>query len=172
MTLMIHEVVKNKQAAREKIIAAAAKKALKVELDMLQNTAGIGVIGELKQICSTLLAVAQRYVPASPAAFIDADRVARCAKKLQNMALQPKLMPQFSAPVEAADSACVLNSFDYRYLRNKSIAGFATIADLTSKPAAVGTTDYQRGVREGYRRASEIAIMFLNDIQSGGFNGR
>jgi hypothetical protein len=70
------------------------------------------------------------------------------------------------------DPNCVFNSFDYRYLRNKAIAGFATIADLPAKPSAVGTLDYQSGVREGYRRASEVAIMFLDDIQNGGFDGR
>ena len=66
----------------------------------------------------------------------------------------------------------MLNSFEYRYLRNKAIAGFATIADLTAKPSAVGTLDYQSGVREGYRRASEVAIIFLADIQNGVSNGR
>jgi len=172
MASALCDMVKTTQAEREKVIAAAVKKARRAELELLQTMAGVGIIGELRQICDTLLAVAQKYVPASPSAFLDADSVTRCARSMQRMALQPRLAPQFSAPVASTDSAGVTNSFDYRYLRNKAIAGFATIADLTTKSSAVGTAEYQNGVREGYRRASELAILFLSDIQGGGFDGR
>jgi len=159
--------VKMRQTERKKTIAAAAKTARKTELDMLQTMAYGGIVGELQNICQILLAAAQKYVPHSPAAFSDANNVVRCAKALQNLNLQPILQPHFKAHVDSAEADSARNSFEYRYLRNKAIAGFAAIADLTSKPSAVGTMEYQNGVREGYLRASEVAIMFLDDIQNG-----
>jgi hypothetical protein len=166
MVLALRPEVKMRQVERKKTIATAAKTARKTELDMLQTMSYSGVVGELQHICQALLAVAQKYVPHSPAAFTDATSVVRCAKALENMNLQPILEPHFKAHVVSAKSDSVRNSFEYRYLRNKAIAGFATIADLTAKPSAVGTLEYQNGVREGYLRASEIAIMFLDDIQN------
>jgi hypothetical protein len=47
------------------------------------------------------------------------------------------------------------------------MASLAVIADLTERPAATGSSEYQRGMREGYRRASDIAVMFLEDISGG-----
>lgn len=79
------------------------------------------------------------------------------------MGLSVNVHDCFAAAV-AVDTDTLMRPNDYRQLRNKSIAGFATIADLTDKPAAVGSQDFQRGVREGYRRASDIAISFLEDI--------
>lgn len=167
MVLALRPEVKLRQTERKKTIAAAVKTARRTELEMLQTMAYGGIVGELQQICQTLLAVAQKYVPHSPAAFADANNVVRCAKALQNLNLQPILQSQFKAHVESAKADSVRNSFEYRYLRNKAIAGFATIADLTAKPSALGTMEYQNGVREGYLRASEVAIMFLDDIQNG-----
>ena len=172
MVIVLCDDVKKRKVERETVVSTAATAARKTELDMLQRTAGKGVISELRQICCALLAVAQKYVPHTPTAFVDAADVARCAKALENMALRPKLEPHFKAHVTGLKANIVLNSFEYRYLRNKAIAGFATIADLTAKPSAVGTLDYQSGVREGYRRASEVAIIFLADIQNGVSNGR
>jgi hypothetical protein len=90
---------------------------------------------------------------------------------MEGLALTPALEAKFAARVTSTTDVGVLNSFEYRYLRSKSIAGFATIADLTCKPVAVGSLEYQNGIREGYRRASEIAILFLDDVQSGSDNG-
>lgn len=171
MAIVLCPAVKKRHAEREKIVTAAIDKARKAELDMLHSASG-GVISELQHICATLLEVAQKYVPKTPGAYVDADSVTRCANALREMAMQPVLMPQFTAAVDSMGPKCVINSFEYRYLRNKAIAGFATIADLTTKPSAGGTFEYQNGVREGYRRTSEIAIMFLNDIQGGTADGR
>jgi hypothetical protein len=141
MAIVLCEAVKKRQVEREKVVSTAAKKARRTELEMLQNMGGVGVMGELRQICDTLLNIAQKYMPHSPMAFADADSVAQCAHALGRMALQPKLAPRFKAAAESMDPNCVFNSFDYRYLRNKAIAGFATIADLPAKPSAVGTLD-------------------------------
>lgn len=172
MVIVLCDEVKKRKVERDNFVSGAATTARQTELDMLQRTASKGVISELSQICCALLAIAQKYVPNTPTAFVDAADVAKCAKALEGMALRPKLEPHFKAHVAGMKANIVLNSFEYRYLRNKAIAGFATLADLTSKPSAVGTLDYQSGVREGYRRASEVAIIFLSDIQNGVSNGR
>ncbi|NDD53969.1 hypothetical protein EBZ39_08845 [bacterium] len=122
---------------------------------------------ELKQICRSLLSIAQKYVQPHPSSFSDYLDVIQSAKALQNLGVGPEIAENFQAVVCATGNEIVLKSAEYRMLRNKSIAGFATIADLTEKPAAAGTHEFQQGVREGYRRASDIATMFLDDISGG-----
>lgn len=161
------DLVKQTKRERDRTIQHAITSARKIELNMLHQYAGQGLFGELRNACRNLLRIAQRYVPTNPSAFSDAAEVVKCAKVLHGLDLQPELEARFTAAVQAEPDKSALNSFEYRYLRNKAIAGFATIADLTFKPAAVGSVEYQNGVREGYRRASEIAIMFLEDVQQG-----
>jgi hypothetical protein len=38
---------------------------------------------------------------------------------------------------------------------------------MPEKNTPPGHPEYQKGVREGYRRASDIAILFLEDLQIG-----
>ena len=80
MVIVLCDDVKKRKVERETVVSTAATAARKTELDMLQRTAGKGVISELRQICCALLAVAQKYVPHTPTAFVDAADVARCAK--------------------------------------------------------------------------------------------
>lgn len=122
---------------------------------------------ELKQLCLELIRIAQKHVHANAQHYSDYLDVVQCLKTLQKMGVEPRVAEKFKAVVGSTGNEIVRNSADYRYLRNKYIAGFATIADLTEKPAAVGSQEFQRGVREGYKRASAIAVMFLDDIQCG-----
>jgi len=128
------------------------------------------IIAELTSICRTLHNLTQKYVPNTPKAFHDFSDFLNASSKLRGLGVTLKLDAHVKAPAEATDSATVTSSFEYRILRNKFIAALATIADLTTKPAPHGEPNengYQRGVREGYRRASDIAILFLEDIQKG-----
>lgn len=128
------------------------------------------VVAELVSACKTLHKLAQRYVPNTPKAFQDFSAFLTASRKLHSLGLKLELDAHVKAPVEATDNSAVTSSFEYRILRNKFIAALATIADLTTKPAPLGEPNengYQRGVREGYRRASDIAILFLEDIQRG-----
>lgn len=142
-----------------------AKRRAKQRNEKLQKRSS--TVEELKQICKSLAVIAQRYVPANPAAFSDFIEVVQCIKLLKTMGINPTVVEKNQAIVAATGNEIIIKSADYRYLRNKCIAGFATIADLTEKPAAVGSQAFQSGVREGYRRASDIATMFLEDIQGG-----
>jgi hypothetical protein len=109
-------------------------------------------------------------VPNTPKAFHDFSAFLNASSKLRGLGIKLELDAHVKAPVETTDSSAITSSFEYRILRNKFIAALATIADLTTKPAPTGEPNengYQRGVREGYRRASDIAILFLEDIQRG-----
>lgn len=165
MALMADELQVTK-ADRDSVIKNAKRRAAQ-KAATLRNKEKRSPENDIKSVCTTLLRIAQRYVPAGPTAYPDFSELVRCVKILKALGLNPEIAERFSAPVSAAGNEVVINSFDYRHLRNKSIAGFATIADLTEKPAAVGSPEFQKGVREGYRRASDIATLFLEDIQGG-----
>jgi hypothetical protein len=151
------------EADRSKALTRAKRKAETAHQQLNEKTQMPGFIDELTQLCGNLLRLAQKYVPHGPAAFVDAAEIVRCASTLKLMGLTVNVNERFAAAT-AADIETITHPNNYRQLRNKAIAGFATIADLTDKPAAVGSQEFQRGVREGYRRASDIAISFLEDI--------
>lgn len=161
----VRDFCKQNCAEREATIRAAKSKAQRRE----KKLSAMGVTRELlEQISLELLRIAQKHISAGPSSYSDAAELLRCARILKDAGLQPVMNPRFTAAAESTTNNIVTNSITYRYLRNKSIAGFATIAELTDKPAAIGSADFQKGVREGYRRASDIAVMFLDDIQIGG----
>jgi hypothetical protein len=122
---------------------------------------------ELVNLCLLLHDIAQKYVPRTPQAFRDFDALTHATKALQRLKLSPTLAADLCAPTQTAEQTIITNSPEYRRLRNKFIAALSTIADMTDKNNPPGNPDYQRGVREGYRRASDIAILFLEDIQPG-----
>lgn len=122
----------------------------------------------LKQVCQRLLQIAQKYVPKTALAYNDSENLVKCAKLLHSMGLPVEIAPGFAAKCDAVDiDEIVVNSVPYRKLKHRAVAGLSTLADMTEKSAATGSKEYQRGVREGYRRASDIASMFLEDIQNG-----
>lgn len=148
---------------------AFAEKRMRSRKEVLQKSVP-AEIDELKQICCALIRIAQQYVPTTPNAFAAFSEVVHCTKMLQKLGVDICVAEKFNAVVNTTGNEVIRNSTDYRYLRNTAIAGFATIADLTEKPAAMGSPEFQHGVREGYRRASNIAMLFLADIQGGDYN--
>jgi hypothetical protein len=132
-------------------------------------SAELAQVAELTVLCQALLYVAQKYTPTGPDAYTDAATVIQCGKQLQQMGCGLEMVPQFNAPTHDTNkSDMILTSVEYRYLRNKSIAGFATIADLGLKTPSLGTADYVVGLRAGYKRASDLAIAFLEDVYNAG----
>jgi hypothetical protein len=111
--------------------------------------------------------LAQKYVPNSAQSFCDFDALKHATRSLQRLGSSIKVAAHLAAPVKSVEKAAVTNSVEYRTLRNKYIAALSTIADITAKNTPPGHPEYQRGVREGYRRASDVAILFLEDIQTG-----
>jgi hypothetical protein len=154
------------QKLRDKVVFTAKKEAQKLERRLLVSDDHRTVNAAFRRICYMLHVLAQKYVPDSAATFADYKSLLYCTKLLQSMGFKPPLNHEFGAAAEDVSIEIVRNSFEYRHLRNKIMASLSIIADLTEKPAGMGSPDYQRGMREGYRRASDVAIMFLDDISS------
>lgn len=114
----------------------------------------------LKAICVVLQSVAQKHLPRD--AFADRASLVQCLKLLTelkiNVAVKSELQAEYNAPT--ADK----NTLAYRFLKNKTVAALATIADLDKKVLDRMTTDYHNGMRDAYKKASALAVAFLADI--------
>jgi len=149
---------------RDYSLFVARKEVQQIERQLLISPANKTVNSALRNVAFLLLDLAQKYVPHTPANFTDHNSLAHCIKLLQEMGLKPEILARLDRTVAGVSVDLIRNSFEYRQLRNKIKACLAVIADLTERPAAPGTYDYQKGIREGYRRASDIAVLFLDDI--------
>jgi len=165
MSLVLSSQVQQQHTARKDFIFAA--KGLAAVKETSLTTTKRSKVAELTSLCISLHMLAQKYVPNTPQAFSDFDALLQVTYALRELGIQPPLTAKINAAAVATDNAAVLNSHDYRNLKNKAIAALATIADFTGKNTPPGSADYQNGVREGYRRASDVAILFLEDIQNG-----
>jgi hypothetical protein len=116
-------------------------------------------------MCLLLHGIAQKHVSKSD--FESCTTLIRCAKLLANFGLNVETSAAMSAPAAEHDNALVTRDPKYRLMRNRAIACLATIADLSSKAPAKGSGEYQQGMRAAFQQASDIAVMFLEDIQNG-----
>jgi hypothetical protein len=119
----------------------------------------------LRSICFMLHSLAQRYVPNSPQSFEDYGTLIACTNLMFELGLKPPTDAKVNQGLNRAGKQIVMSSFQYRHLKNKAMASLSAIADLTEKPASIGSPDFRRGMLEAYRRASEIAISFLEEIE-------
>lgn len=161
--LVLSPEVAQKKADRERFVRITRETATRREIKRQQKTAG----EELAHLCLTLHQLAQKYVPKSAQTFRDFDSLTRVTRAMQKMGLEPAISAEVAAPAATVETALVLNSPEYRRLQNRFVAALATIADMTEKNTPPGHPEYQKGVREGYRRASDIAILFLEDLHIG-----
>ena len=147
---------------------ATAKKKLR-RVEAFAETDVVDQVKQLLTICRRLLFLAQKHLPRTAAHYADFSAVIQCAKQLQlyGVKIEKNNVDFIADIIEAQQQNAILLSPEYRYLRNKAIAGFATIADLGAKSSSVGTADYQTGLREAYKKASLLAISFLDDVQKG-----
>lgn len=164
MVLVIAPEVRKKLKSRESFVRDTKNRARRKEAVLDNKTAGTP---ELQKICGTLHMLAQKYVPNNPQSFSDFTALKHATASLSRLGVCVEIAAHLCAPIKSLDRSVVFNSAEYRILRNKYIAALATIADLPDKNSPPGSEDFQRGVREGYRRASEVAIAFLEDIQIG-----
>lgn len=157
---------KQKQQREEKIFTAR-REAQELERRLLVSPENRTSNAVLRRTCYLLHALAQKYISDSPTTFDDYTCLMHCTKLLQSIGLKPESNPFLNTAVTTLGPEIIRNSFEYRHLRNKILASLSTIADLTGRAVSSGNPDFQRGMREGYRRASEVAIMFLDDIADG-----
>jgi hypothetical protein len=156
---------------REKQIFTSRQEAQVLEKRLLVSNENRTSNAAFRRVCYILHNLAQKYVVNSPATFNDYNSLLHCTKLLEELGFKPELAPGMDAAAQSVGKEVIHNSFEYRHLRNKTLASLAILADLIDRPAGTGTPEYQRGMREGYRRASDIAIMFLNDLSGGESNG-
>lgn len=149
---------------RDYSLFVARKEVQRLERQLIVSAENKTVNSALRNVAYLLLELAQKYVPNTPATFTDHTSMTHCIKLLQDMGFKPEIVARLDRAVAGISVDLIRNSFEYRQLRNKIKACLAVIADLTDRPAAPGTYDYQKGIREGYRRASDIAVLFLDDI--------
>lgn len=116
-------------------------------------------------LCVLLHRLAQKHVSRSD--FEDFTALVRCTKLLIDFGLPITPSSSLAAPVANQDTALVLQDPKYRLLRNRAIACLATVADLNSKAPAKGSAEYQQGMRDAFQQASDVAVLFLEDIQNG-----
>lgn len=161
--LVLSPEVAQKKADREKFVRITRETATRREIKRQQKTAG----EELAHLCLTLHQLAQKYVPRSAQTFRDFDSLTRATRAMQKIGLKPSVAADVAAPASVVETSVVLNSPEYRRLQNRFVAALATIADMPEKNTPPGHPEYQKGVREGYRRASDIAILFLEDLHIG-----
>jgi hypothetical protein len=164
MSLVVDSQVTQRRVSRDNFVFAAKGSAAFKEVNL---TTTRSKSAELTSLCISLHTLAQKYVPNTPQSFSDFDELLQVTHTMRQLGVQPALASKIKAAAVSTDNAAVLSSQDYRNLRNKAIAALATIADFTGKNTPPGNADYQNGVREGYRRASDVAILFLEDIQNG-----
>lgn len=165
MTMAVSVCLKNRE--RLEAVALARQQAQRLEKKLLLAPENRTAVVAMRAVCYLLLQLTQKYVTKSPRAYRDYEQMLHCTRILRELGFNPPSAAETAADTGARNTDAVLNSQDYRYLRNRAIACLATIADLTEKPTAGGTADFQRGMREGYRRASDIAATFLIDFGAG-----
>lgn len=114
-------------------------------------------------LCLLLHELARKHV--GPGNFADFCLLTRCTKLLKTLGAPVEVEPEMQSHVLDAASTLVTAAPEYRMLRSKAVAGLATVADLNTKLPAKGSAEYQRGMRDAYEQASEIAALFLDDLE-------
>ena len=151
---------------RDYAVFVSRKEAKRIERQLLVSPSARAVNAAFRRVCYAVLALADKHVPDSREAIEDRVILANCVNELKKMGFKPPVSPVLH--IEAIVSGdTVRNSFEYRQIRNKMIAGLSVIADMVERPASPGSKEFQRGVREGYRRARDTAVMFLEDVDQG-----
>lgn len=118
---------------------------------------------DFRELCLLLHTLARKHI--SPIHFGDFLLLARCTKLLQTLGLDVETPAELQAHVADTAVALVTSAPEYRILRSRAIAGLATVADLASKMPAKGSAEYQRGQRDAYEQASDVAALFLDDLE-------
>ena len=165
MTMAVSVCLKNRE--RSAAVVQARQQAQQLEKKLLLSPQNRTAVAAMRTVCYLLIQLVQKYVTRSPKAYQDYEQLMHCTRILRELGFKPPSSTETAADETTYNADAVINSQDYRYLRNRAIACLATIADLTEKPTAVGTPEFQSGMREGYRRASDIAAAFLTDFGAG-----
>lgn len=117
---------------------------------------------DLAEVCENLFRIAQRHTPAT--AFADVNELMHIAKIMESVGVKTVLNATNRAKFDDHIPAVARQSADYRRLQAQFKAALSTIADMGRKKSKTHKNAYYEGVNVGLRRAAQIAIMFLNDL--------
>lgn len=119
---------------------------------------------DLRELCLLLHQLAQKYVPRTN--FQDCDVLVQCTRLLQDKHVALPVADDLKAHVDSYNPAVVTRAPQYRLMRNRALAALATVADMANKAPSKGSAEYQRGMRDAFEMASDVAIFFLEDIEA------
>lgn len=148
---------KNRRTAAQKTSKTLTSRAVKKQAETPQSG------NDLHDVCVLLHTIARKSVSATN--FHDFNLIARCTKLLQTLGVLVEAPAEMQAAAADQEAALVLSAPEYRLLRSRAVAGLATVADLADRPPAKGSAEYQRGMRDAYQHASDIAALFLDDLE-------
>jgi hypothetical protein len=140
------------------------RRARALEKKLLVSPRHRNVNASLRRVCYTLYDVLKQSMRLGFVPEQEFTTLTYCGKILKNMGLQPRVNAETDKSLEDMRLDVIRHSFDYRNIRNKMVASLSIIADLPSRGVSAGTEDFQAGMREGYKRASQVAVMFLDDL--------
>lgn len=119
---------------------------------------------DIADICTALHAIAQRHVPQS--CFTDVTELVQLTRLMRALDIPVTVAAKIQAEHSAYSPSVVKHTPEYRLLRARFLAALGTIADMGARKIRKNKSEYHAGVQEGLRRASKVAIMFLNDIDN------
>lgn len=119
---------------------------------------------DLVTICKTLYRLAQKHISAS--SLGDVNELVQVAKVMASHSIEAPVPAKLRAHIDDYSPSVVKQSAEYRLLRARFAAALGTIADMGSKKIRKNKSEFHAGINEGLRRASKIAIMFLEDLDS------
>lgn len=140
------------------------RRAQVLEKKLLVSAKHRNVNSALRRVCYTLYDVLSRSMCLGFVPDNEFANVAYCRHVLKTMGLNPKASEKTDKSINDLRVDVIRHSFVYRNMRNKMVASLSIIADLPDRGVSAGSEEFQKGMREGYRRASEVAVMFLNDL--------
>lgn len=117
---------------------------------------------DLAEVCANLFRIAQRHTPAS--AFADVNELMHIAKIMESVGVVTAVNENNRAKFDDHIPEIARQSADYRRLQAQFKAALSTIADMGRKESRTHKNQYYAGIHVGLRRAAQIAIMFLNDL--------
>lgn len=141
--------------------SASAASFVAKRVKIQEPVAGTDDFTTLRAVCVLLQSLAQKYVP--EIAFDDRASLRQCLNVMRELGIDFSVKAKLAQMFEEKDiDRC---SLSYRLLKNRAVAALSTIADLDKKCLDRRGGEYKNGMRDAYKRASDIAVMFLEEIQ-------
>ena len=122
------------------------------------------VDSDISTLCTKLYEIAQRHTPTT--CFSDVNELVQLTKILKQMGISVTPATKFKAETTDYSPTAFRHSIEYRLLHARYAAALGTIADMGSRKIRKNKDEYHAGVQAGLRKAADVAIMFLEDLDN------